>query len=46
MLVFVISQLIMIRKYLDTMIPTAVDSRTDEAPALRRDGVDDYTRKD
>jgi intracellular septation protein len=45
MLVFVVLQLIMIRKYLDTMIPATVDSRTAEAPVPRRDGADDYSSK-
>jgi intracellular septation protein len=42
MLVFVISQLFMIRKYLDTMIPATVDSHTVEASVPRR-GADDHT---
>ncbi len=46
MLVFVISQAIMIRKYLDTMIPVTADPHTVEASVLRRNGADEHMSKD
>ncbi len=46
MLVFVILQAVMIRKYLDTMTPVTADPHTADASVLRRDGTDEHTGKD
>lgn len=46
MLVFVISQAIMIRKYLDTMIPVTAAPHTAGVSVPHRDGADEHTGKD